>query len=121
MASIYPNKKDGKVVSYKFKAFLGRDEYNKQIIRCTTWVPPADLTASKKLKAAQSAAAIWEAELKSKGLEKEEQPQKPKLARLSDYIENTWFPLEVDNGERKPTTITFYRSMEAKPSGFPEM
>lgn len=111
MASIYPNKKDGKVVSYKFKAFLGRDEYNKQIIRCTTWVPPADLTASKKLKAAQSAAAVWEAELKSKGLEKEEQPQKPKLARLSDYIQNTWFPLEVDNGERKPTTATFYRSM----------
>lgn len=113
MASIYPTKKDGKTVSYKFKACLGRDEYNKQIIRCTTWMPPTGLTPAKELKAAQTAAAVWETELKTKGSEKEKKPEKPKRVRISDYIENTWFPLEIENGERKPTTITFYRSMVA--------
>ncbi len=111
MASIYPNKKDGKIVSYKFKAYLGRDEHNKQIIRCTTWVPPAGMPSAKKQKAAQSAAAVWEAELKAHGFVKEEEPPTPKWTRLSDYIEDTWFPLVVENGERKPTTVTFYRSM----------
>ena len=113
MASIYPTKKDGKIVSYKFKACLGRDENNKQIVRCMTWVPPAGLTPAKEMKAAQTASAVWETELKTKGLEKEKKPEKPKRVRLADYIKNTWFPLEIENGERKPTTITFYRSMVA--------
>ena len=34
MASITQNKKDGKVISYKFKACIGRDEFGKQIFRC---------------------------------------------------------------------------------------
>mgnify|MGYP003293160422 CR=1 FL=1 len=34
MASIYPNFKDGKVVSFKIKAFLGRDENGRQITKC---------------------------------------------------------------------------------------
>jgi len=28
-----------------------------------------------------------------------------------DFTEKTWFPYEIDNGERKPGTITFNRSM----------
>lgn len=30
---------------------------------------------------------------------------------LEEFINNIWFPLEIDNGERKPTTISYNRSM----------
>ena len=29
MATIYPNRKDGKIISVKLKAYLGRDEQGK--------------------------------------------------------------------------------------------
>jgi len=109
MASIDPTKRDGKIVSYKFKACLGRDESNKQIVRCTTWKPPVGLTPAKEWKAAQTAAAVWENNLKTEKVQEEKKPEKPKRVRVADYIANTWFPLEIENGERKPTTITFYR------------
>ena len=35
MANITPNLKDGKVISYKFRCYLGREENGKQIFRCT--------------------------------------------------------------------------------------
>jgi len=112
MAAIYPTKKDGKIVSYKFKAFLGKDEQGKQITKCTTWVLPPDTPSCKKLKAAQRAAALWEEQLK-KGLrqpkQQEEIVQKGEL--LSDFIRGVWLPLEIENGERKPGTVSFYKSM----------
>ena len=40
MAAIIQNKKDGKVVSYKFKACVGRDELGKQVFKCSTWKVP---------------------------------------------------------------------------------
>ena len=46
MASIYLNRKDGKIVSFKFKAFLGRDESGRQIVKYTTWT--TDCSLSKK-------------------------------------------------------------------------
>ena len=56
MASVYPSNKNGKVVSYKFKTCVGRDEQKKQVIRCTTWIPPQDLTPAKMQRAAERAA-----------------------------------------------------------------
>ena len=47
MASITANRKNGKVVSYKFKACVGRDETGKQIFRCNTWKVPDGLAPSK--------------------------------------------------------------------------
>lgn len=111
MASIRENRESGKVVSYRFVACLGRDDSGKQIRCYTTWKPPVGMTPAKELKAARTAAMHWETELKTKRLEKK--PEKPKRVRISDFIENTWFPVEIENGERKPTTITFYRSMAA--------
>ncbi len=43
MASIIPKEKDGKIISYKFKACVGRDDCGKQVFRCTTWKVPAHL------------------------------------------------------------------------------
>ena len=64
MASITQNQKDGKVVSYKFKACVGRDELGKQIWRCTTWKIPEGMIPSRAEKAAQKAAAVWEKEVR---------------------------------------------------------
>ena len=49
MATIYPNKKDGKIISVKLKAYLGRDEHGKQIFRCKNWIPEKDMTANKSI------------------------------------------------------------------------
>ena len=64
MAAIIQNKKDGKVVSYKFKACVGRDELGKQVFKCSTWKVPDGMTPSKAEKAAQRAAATWEHQVK---------------------------------------------------------
>lgn len=50
MAAIIRNEKEGKLVSFKFKACLGRDECGKQIFRCTTWRVPEDMSPAKEQK-----------------------------------------------------------------------
>lgn len=37
---------------------------------------------------------------------------------LKEFMSNVWFPLEVDNGEHKPTTIEFNRSMSKYITGY---
>lgn len=38
MATIIANKKNGKIVSYKFRAYLGKNEFGEQILKYTTLV-----------------------------------------------------------------------------------
>ena len=109
-ATVYPVKKGCRIVSYKFKAYLGKDENQKQIFRCMTWVPPEGLPAPKRNRAAQRAADQWEAELKEQEVlppPKKQLHQEEKLSLL-DFIQKIWLPLEIEYGERKPTTVTFY-------------
>ena len=65
MASIIPNTKEGKIISYKFKACVGRNDCGKQVFRCTTWKVPSGLGPVKAEKAAEKAAAAWEQEAKA--------------------------------------------------------
>ena len=112
MASVYPVKKGCRIVSYKFKVFLGRDENRKQIVRCMTWIPPEGLSGAKRTRAAQKAADQWEKELKGQGqllLEREKEQQEQ--MGISAFIHKIWLPLEVEDGEKKPGTVTFYKSM----------
>ena len=60
MASITQKTKDGKVTSYKFRTCVGRDEFGKQVFRCTTWKAPDGMMPSRAEKAAQRAANEWE-------------------------------------------------------------
>ena len=62
MATIYPNKKDGKIISVKLKAYLGRDEQGKQIFRCKNWIPEKDMTEKKILALAEKEAILFEYE-----------------------------------------------------------
>lgn len=66
MATIYQNKKDGKIISFKFKVFLGRDENGKQIFKCKTWKPEKTMTESKLILQAEKEATVWEYQILKK-------------------------------------------------------
>ena len=114
MASITQNRKNGKVISYKFKACVGRDEFGKQIFRCTTWKAPEGLIPSRAEKAAQKAAAEWEQKARAeyeKDLRNPERIKERMTAKsrteFSYFVLNTWFPICICDGEHKPTTVAF--------------
>ena len=60
MANIRENKKNGKIISYRFTVCLERDAQGKQVRKYTTWTPPEELTPAKAKKAAERAAESWE-------------------------------------------------------------
>ena len=114
MASITPNKKNGKVISYKFKTFVGRDEFGKQVFRCTTWTAPEGMIPSRAEKAAQKAASEWEQKARTEYKMDLQNPKRVKeritaksRTDFADFILNTWFPICICDGEHKPTTIAF--------------
>ena len=108
MASIYPNRKNGKIVSFKFKAYLGRDENGKQISKCTTWIPEKTSTESKLTALAQKEATIWERDLLS-ALAAEKEAISPEKISFKDFVETKWFPAEVNNDGHRNSTIAFRR------------
>ena len=55
MANIRENKKNGKVISFRFTVCLERDVRGKQIRKYTTWTAPEGMTAAKAKKAAECA------------------------------------------------------------------
>ena len=73
MAYIQEKLKGKKIVSFKIKACVGRDDNGKQIFKCTTWYPPAELTPAKARKEAQKVAAIWEDEVRQAYLKEQEE------------------------------------------------
>lgn len=116
MATIIPNKKAGKITSFKFRAFLGRDENGKQIMRYTTWKPDTDLSEKKAIKRAEKAAAEWEKTMLFEYQKDLENPERVierniqnQRTEFSDFVNNIWFPVFVCDGTHKPTTIEFYQ------------
>lgn len=116
MATIIPNKKNGKIVSYKFRVCLGRSEFGKQINKYTTWYVPDNMTPTKAIKAAEKAVTEWEQIVRDeykKDLLNPERVREREIinARMefSDFINNVWFPICICDGEHKPTTVEFNR------------
>ena len=105
MAGIRENKRNGKVVSYRFTACLDRDANGRQVRKYKTWPVPDGLTPSKARKAAQRAADEWEQQ------ERKEYPEKRRDS-FSSFVNYVWFPLQVCNGNDKQTTMTFYGNMK---------
>ena len=113
MANIRENKKDGKVISYRFTACIERDIRGKQVRRYTTWIPQEGLTPSKARKAAERAADAWEQEVKAEYQKEQEAAAKgqayaiPPEKRRDDFVsfvQDTWLPLQVQSGNDKPST-----------------
>ncbi len=116
MASITQNKKDGKVVSYKFRACVGRDDFGKQIFKCHTWKVPDGLAASRIEKSAYRAATAWEKEARNEYENDLRNPERVKerevlrsRTEFSEFIRDVWFPICICDGEHKPTTVEFNR------------
>ncbi len=120
MASIRENRKEGKIVSYRFTVCLDRDTDGKQIRKYLTWTPPDNLPSTKMRKAAEKEATRWEEQIR-------EEYRKSKIdtennihlsaipnnqpISFSSFVYDIWLPLQIRNGNCKPTTIAFYENM----------
>lgn len=114
MATIQEKVKDKQIVSFKFKACLGRDENGKQIFKCHTWYPPAGLTKAKSRKEAERAAAAWEAETKQAyALQKEREAEAASktVYTFGRFVNEVWIPLCVRDGSHRPATIAMYTNI----------
>lgn len=107
MASIYPNYKDGKVVSFKIKAFLGRDENGRQITKCKTWTLPKPMPETKATALVRKEAAVWEHEITEEYEKSLKEPSLPELS-FDEYVEDIWIPSHLTEEEYRPTTIAFH-------------
>lgn len=117
MASISFKKKEGKILSAKFKTCVGRDEQGKQIFRCTTWTPPDGLTRAKLNRAAERAAYDWEDTVKAEYKKEIAAKETGKDYFLSPeqrhddftkFVSEVWMPLQVRSGTHKPSTVAFF-------------
>lgn len=117
MANIRENKKNGKVISFRFTACVERNVNGRQIRRYTTWQVPADLSPAKAKKAAMLAAEQWENEIRTEyqkekelGINYQLSPNKRRDS-FGEFVNDVWLPLQVCNGNSKPTTMAFYKNM----------
>ncbi len=108
MASIYPKRKDGKIISFKFKTFLGRDSNGKQLFKCTTWTPPPKPMAESKLIAqAEKQAILWE----QRAIAEYNASKSVKASTLigfEDFVNRIWFPNQMNEKEHRASTIAFH-------------
>ena len=117
MASIRANRKKGKIISYRFTACVERDAAGRQVRKYLTWTPPDGLTPAKAKKMAEREAEKWEEEIRAEYQEEKASGQMyslPPEKRHDDFcgfINEIWLPLQIRNGNYKPTTITFYENM----------
>lgn len=115
MANLREITKNGRVTGYKFTACLERDRLGKQVRKYATWTLPDGLTPTKARKAAERAADDWEMEVRAEYQKEKELgaayrlPPEKRKDDFVDFIENCWLPLEVRSGNRKLTTVEFYR------------
>lgn len=109
MANVKANyNKEGQIISYRFRACIGRDETTGKQLFATKTVPaPVDMTPGKAMKRMQTEADLWESEVR-KG--------NAPVQRLSFkyFIEEQFIPVFVCNGKHSPSTIKFYKDICAK-------
>lgn len=115
MATITPKEKDGKIIAFKFRTCVGRDENGRQVSRTTTWQVPENLSMVRLEKAAQRAAADWEKQARAEYEKDLYDPERIKAREVdrtkTDFVRfvlEEWYPICIDNGERKPKTVSFY-------------
>lgn len=122
MASVKPVVgKNGKIISWRVRVCVGRDEDTyKQIWRTTTIKHPEGLTPKRAEAAVEDAAKAWEKEQKAiyekeideAGSQRRKKTDAQKQATpLSSFIRDKWLPNYVHDGAHRATTISFYQYM----------
>ena len=106
----YPRSREKrKIFLYRFTACLGKDEKGWQIRRYRTWQVPQGLSPVRAERAAQRAADEWEKSLKIDPSEAEIPPA-VHSCDFTDFVNEVWLPLRIQNGTNKPVTVTFHRN-----------
>ncbi len=105
MASIKENRKNGKIVSFKFRVFIGRDEDGRQQFKTKVWKPDKSCTEARLIKLAEAEAAIWEREIMCGNVPTEKEA-KPSPIKFCDFVNNEWLP-SLKNEECRATTYEF--------------
>lgn len=108
-------RKDGKK-SYLIRVMVGYDTSGKKVIKNATFTPDKEATEKEIRKSLNAFAANFEfqaaADWKNAIDNPERINQKPNENKITfiDFIDNIFFPLYVDNGEKAPTTIAYYKA-----------
>ena len=111
MANIRENKRNGKVVSYRFVSYVGKDSNGEYLRQYKTWKIPDGVPPSKAKRMAEREAEKWEKELRDEREARQLAEQEArKSLKLTDFIDNVWLPLQVRGNDKKPKTIAFYES-----------
>jgi integrase len=111
LATIKANKnKDGKIVSYRFRALVGTDEQGKQVRITTTIKRPEGLTPAKEKKEVERQADAWEKEQREAYENGGGVSDSGKIT-LKAFIEEHWWPDHVMDGTHTPSSIQFYKYM----------
>ena len=107
MATIYPNFKNGKIISFKFKVYLGKDENGKRIFRCKTWIPEKTMSENKLKSLAKKEATIWEHQL-TENICNTQQTFVSEHTTFENFVINTWFPEYMNTSKRRAATVAFH-------------
>ena len=113
MASISKNIKDGKVVSFRIRAFLGRDSEGKQIMAHTTWHIPEGMKLSTAERKVVKVADAWELNQKEQYNSSVITIEKDKMS-FTQFVNTIWIPLMVEGPEKKEKTINTYKYLSDK-------
>lgn len=111
-------KREGKkYFSYQIKVEVGKDEFNRKIQKTATWKNVDNLPEEEALAQAQQFALEFEAEARKEFETGEAQEKEKKQGKIqfAEFVSNYWFPLYVESGEKKPTTVANYKN-HIKPS-----
>ena len=110
MAYIQKKIKETKIVSFKIKACLERDANGKQLFKCATWYPPADLIPAKARKKVQKVAGVWEEEVRQNYIKEQEAravagelPAPAPVYTFDAFVNEVWIPLCVRDGSHRNT------------------
>ncbi len=102
--------KNGKVISYRFRSCVGRDEQNKQIWRTVTVPRPEGLTPKKEQDEIERQADAWEQAQKNEYKSTHSKEDRDKIT-LTDFVRNHWWIDHVMDGTHTPSSIAFYGYM----------
>ena len=108
MASIKENRnKDGQIVSYRFRACIGRDDAYRQIWRSVTIDRPSGMTPAKERKEIERLAAEWEKK-EREAFKQGMSAEKDKIT-LAGFIREHWTPDHVQNGKHSANGREFFK------------
>lgn len=106
MASIKENRKNGKIVSFRFRVFVGRDESGRQLYKTKIWKPDQEYTEKRLKKLAEAEAALWEREIMQGVYDEPIEEETPSYMKFCDFVNDEWLP-SLLNDDCRATTYEF--------------